>query len=229
MSPLIQMAPGLVSYQQLRCGSKVHAQPTKESTGAVHQEYTLSRKKQGCESAPVKPLAIVDADANTGLAEESEDEEGLCIIDGCDTTSCSSTPLPSSTISPAIPDDAPADVIEIQPRRGAVKPSNLFVEYQHKPDLQQKDASLQPPVPNVGKSTNALLSDNRSQDQKSVSLDEGYSSSASFTSTASVSDKLPFADFDAGSNPCTPTEPHLWNDDVFESSGPESGNKVRLN
>ena len=225
--PLIQMTPGLVSYQQLRCSSKVQAQPTKESTGAVHQEYTPSRKKQGCESAPVQPLAVVDADANTGLAEESEDEEGLCIIDGCD-TSCSSTPLPSLTISPAISDDAPADVIQIQPRNGAVKPSNLFVEYQHKPDLQQKDASLQPPLPNVGKDTSALLSDNQSQDRKSVSLDEGYSSSASFTSTASVSDKLPFADFDAGSNPCTPTEPHLWNDDVFESSGPESGNKVRL-
>ena len=224
------MASGLMSWQQLQSGSKVHALPTKEITHAVHQESTPSRKKQDCESAPIQALAVVNADANTGLAEESEDEDGLYIIDGCD-TSCSSTPLPSSRISPALPDDAPVDMIPIQPRKGTVKPNNLFLEYQHGPDLQQNDASTQLPLPNVAKDTNALISDNQLQERKSVSLDEGYSSSASFTSTVSVSDKLPFADFDAGSNPCTPsyqTEPQLWNDDeVFESNGPESDNKVR--
>ena len=227
--PLIHMASGLMSQQQLHSGSEVHAQPTKEITRAVHQESTFSRKNQDCEIAPIQALAVVNADANTGL-EESEDEDGLRIIDGCD-TSCSSTPLPSSRISPALPDDAPIDMIPIQPGKGTMKPSNLFIEYQHEPDLQQNDASIQLPLPNVAKDTNALISDNQLQERKSVSLDEGYSSSASFTSTASVSDKLPFADFDVGSNPCTPscqTEPLLWNEDeVFEANGPESDNKVR--
>ena len=224
------MASGLMSWQQLQSGGKVHAQPTKKIiTHAVHQECTPSRKKQDCESVPIQALAVVNADANTGLAEESEDEDGLHIIDGYD-TSCSSTPLPSSRISPALQDDAPVDMIPIQPGKGTVKPSNLFIEHQHEPDLQRNDASIQLPLPNVAKDTDVLISDSRLQERKSVSLDEGYSSSASFTSTASVSDKLPFADFDVGSNPCTPscqTEPQLWNDEVFEANGPEIDNKVR--
>ena len=156
------------------------------------------------------PVAVLCSDLESG--EESDDEDKLCIVEDLESTAsgetCNST-FPLSTTSQRM-----------------VSP--VTIDRQQTPD---NDIMMEPPVVTNPMKASSLLSNAL---RKSSSLDDGYSSSTSFSSLTSMTNRLPFADFDTGSIPESPLTPdcpceadfQLWEDQAIKPTSPKCDDEV---
>lgn len=162
------------------------------------------------------PVSVVNSCTDLGSGEESddEDEDKLCIIEDHE-LSCSGAGCESSN-----PLDTTANSDSVHPR-------DVTSELVTDPDshIQLEPLTIAASSPSSAQPVEA----------KPGSLDEGYSSSTSFSSLASVSNKLPFADFDTGSTPESPLTPdgpceadfQLWEEQVISPRSPKCSEEVR--